>query len=90
MIDVGAGTGFLSFLAHKLGAKNCTMIEVDEEIVQLSQTIAERYLYSYPYPYRRLHILLSPALIEREDFFQTRYIIHWINININVLYHSLI
>eukprot|EP01116_Phalansterium_solitarium_P017069 TRINITY_DN4118_c0_g1_i2.p1 TRINITY_DN4118_c0_g1~~TRINITY_DN4118_c0_g1_i2.p1 ORF type:complete len:330 (+),score=101.09 TRINITY_DN4118_c0_g1_i2:204-1193(+) len=42
VVDVGAGTGFLSFLASKLGAKQCTLFECDEEVSELSRRIAHR------------------------------------------------
>ncbi len=38
--DIGSGTGFLSFLASKLGAKECHLYEYDEELMQLSREIA--------------------------------------------------
>lgn len=38
--DIGSGTGFLSFLASKLGAKECHLYEYDEELLQLSREIA--------------------------------------------------
>ena len=37
--DLGAGTGFLSFLARQLGAKHCTLIEYTDTI-QLAQQLA--------------------------------------------------
>lgn len=37
--DLGAGTGFLSFLARQLGAKHCTLIEYTDTI-QLAQALA--------------------------------------------------
>lgn len=37
--DLGAGTGFLSFLARQLGAKHCHLIEYSEALV-LAQTLA--------------------------------------------------
>jgi protein arginine N-methyltransferase 1 len=40
VIDVGAGTGFLSFLARRLGAKHCTLIEYTDAI-QLAQQLAQ-------------------------------------------------
>ena len=30
--DIGAGTGFLSFLARQLGAKHCTLIEYTDTL----------------------------------------------------------
>ncbi|MDB5986261.1 MAG: methyltransferase protein [Nevskia sp.] len=41
VIDVGAGTGFLSFLARRLGAAHCTLIEYTDTI-QLAQELAQR------------------------------------------------
>lgn len=38
--DIGSGTGFLSFLASKLGAKECHLYEYDEELLKLSREIA--------------------------------------------------
>eukprot|EP01114_Cavostelium_apophysatum_P023171 TRINITY_DN8649_c0_g1_i1.p1 TRINITY_DN8649_c0_g1~~TRINITY_DN8649_c0_g1_i1.p1 ORF type:complete len:349 (+),score=36.00 TRINITY_DN8649_c0_g1_i1:36-1082(+) len=40
VIDLGAGTGFLSFLARRLGAKSCTLIEQRPEMASLSRSIA--------------------------------------------------
>ena len=37
--DLGAGTGFLSFLARRLGAKHCHLIEYSEALA-LAQTLA--------------------------------------------------
>ncbi len=37
--DLGAGTGFLSFLARQLGARHCTLIEYSDTI-QLAQVLA--------------------------------------------------
>lgn len=37
--DIGSGTGFLSFLAEQLGAKDCYLYEYDEEILRLSRQI---------------------------------------------------
>ena len=42
VIDVGSGTGFLAFLARKLGAKRCILIEREEEFLELSRAIARR------------------------------------------------
>lgn len=39
--DIGAGTGFLSFLARKLGAKECYLYEVSE-LSNLSREIAKK------------------------------------------------
>lgn len=41
VIDLGSGTGFLSFLASKLGAKHVTMIEIGE-ILETSKALAKR------------------------------------------------
>ncbi len=38
--DIGSGTGFLSFLASKLGAKMCYLYEQDEALLELSRKIA--------------------------------------------------
>jgi len=40
VIDIGAGTGFLSFLARRLGARHCTLIEYTDAI-QLAQKLAQ-------------------------------------------------
>lgn len=40
--DIGSGTGFLSFLAAKLGAKECHLYEYDEELLKLSREIAAK------------------------------------------------
>lgn len=40
VIDVGSGTGFLSFLAERLGAKECWLVE-SGEVAALSETIAK-------------------------------------------------
>ncbi|MES0875261.1 class I SAM-dependent methyltransferase [Sinimarinibacterium thermocellulolyticum] len=39
VLDIGAGTGFLSFLARRLGAKQCTLIEYADTI-ELAQRLA--------------------------------------------------
>ncbi|MGH8528818.1 MAG: methyltransferase domain-containing protein [Nevskiales bacterium] len=41
LVDVGAGTGFLSFLALTLGAQHCTLIEYSDTL-KLAQDIARR------------------------------------------------
>lgn len=38
--DIGSGTGFLSFLAAKLGAKECFLYEADADLLGLSRKIA--------------------------------------------------
>ncbi len=40
MADIGSGTGYLSFLAEKLGAKECFLYEVSN-LLDLSKTIAK-------------------------------------------------
>lgn len=40
LADIGSGTGYLSFVASKLGAKECHLYEVDEEMLKLSREIA--------------------------------------------------
>lgn len=39
--DLGAGTGFLSFLARQLGAKHCTLVEYSDTL-ELAQTLARK------------------------------------------------
>lgn len=41
VLDVGAGTGFLSFLARRLGAKSCTLIEYADTL-DLAEQLARR------------------------------------------------
>lgn len=41
VVDIGAGTGFLSFLALKLGAKHATLIE-SGEVLQIAKVLAKR------------------------------------------------
>lgn len=41
VLDIGAGTGFLSFLARKLGAKTCTLIEYADTL-DLAEELARR------------------------------------------------
>ncbi len=41
LVDVGAGTGFLSFLALHLGAKHCTLIEYSATL-ELAKKLAKR------------------------------------------------
>ncbi len=38
--DIGSGTGFLSFLASRLGAKTCYLYEEDEVLLELSRALA--------------------------------------------------
>lgn len=40
VVDIGSGTGFLSFLASRLGAKTCYLYEQDEALLELSRKIA--------------------------------------------------
>jgi len=42
VVDIGAGTGFLSFLASRLGAKRCILYECDQSVSALSEEIAKR------------------------------------------------
>ena len=39
--DIGSGTGFLSFVAEKLGAKECFLYEQSPEMLDLSKTLAQ-------------------------------------------------
>src|SRR3546814_20368002 len=41
VLDIGAGTGFLSFLARRLGAAHSTLIEYSEAL-ELAQELARR------------------------------------------------
>lgn len=41
VLDIGAGTGFLSFLARQLGAKHCTLIECADTL-DLAEQLARR------------------------------------------------
>lgn len=41
VVDIGSGTGFLSFLASRLGAKHCYLYETDD-IVEVSKALAKR------------------------------------------------
>lgn len=38
--DIGAGTGFLSFLASRLGARECHLYEYNKEIFEMSKKLA--------------------------------------------------
>lgn len=40
--DLGSGTGFLSFLASRLGAKECHLIEQSPDLLKLSKALAKR------------------------------------------------
>ncbi|OGJ60178.1 hypothetical protein A2635_02205 [Candidatus Peribacteria bacterium RIFCSPHIGHO2_01_FULL_51_9] len=42
VLDIGSGTGFLAFLAKKMGAERCILIERDPEYVRLSQEIGKK------------------------------------------------
>lgn len=39
-VDIGAGSGYLSFLCSRLGAKQCFLIEADDHIVEVGKQIA--------------------------------------------------
>src|SRR5690349_10531844 len=39
VVDIGAGTGFLSFLARRLGARHCTLIEYADTL-ELAKDLA--------------------------------------------------
>jgi hypothetical protein len=41
LVDIGAGTGFLSFLARQLGAKHCTLIEYSDSL-DLAEDLARK------------------------------------------------
>lgn len=41
LIDIGSGTGFLSFLASRLGAKQCTLVEIGD-VLEISRDLAKR------------------------------------------------
>lgn len=41
VLDIGSGTGFLSFLAEKLGAKECWLVE-SGEVAALAEKLAEK------------------------------------------------
>lgn len=41
VVDIGSGTGFLSFLAAKLGAKEVVAIEHNEQLMALAQQLAK-------------------------------------------------
>ncbi|HEX4896260.1 MAG TPA: methyltransferase domain-containing protein [Solimonas sp.] len=41
VLDIGAGTGFLSFLAQRLGAKQCTLVEYSDAL-ELAEQLARR------------------------------------------------
>src|SRR3989338_3698721 len=40
--DIGSGTGFLSFVAEKLGAKECFLYELSPEMIALSKALASK------------------------------------------------
>lgn len=40
--DIGSGTGYLSFLASKMGAKECHLYEVDAGMLALSRELAKK------------------------------------------------
>lgn len=42
LADIGSGTGFLSFLACKFGAKECHLFEKDRQAYRLSKAIAKQ------------------------------------------------
>lgn len=39
--DIGSGTGYLSFVAEKLGAKECHLYEVSKDLLELSKKIGK-------------------------------------------------
>ena len=39
---IGSGTGFLGFVASRLGAKRCHLYEMDPDALKLSKEIAKR------------------------------------------------
>src|SRR3989338_3569611 len=39
--DIGSGTGFLSFLALQLGARECYLYEAEQEMLELSRQLAQ-------------------------------------------------
>lgn len=41
VVDIGSGTGFLSFLAQKIGAGTCTLYESSKDMLSLSQKLAQ-------------------------------------------------
>ncbi len=41
LADLGSGTGFLSFLARKLGAKQCTLVEQSLDLLNLSKKLGK-------------------------------------------------
>ena len=41
LVDIGAGTGFLSFMARQLGAKHCTLIEYSDAL-DLAEDLARK------------------------------------------------
>jgi protein arginine N-methyltransferase 1 len=41
LLDVGSGTGYLSFIGARLGAKQCTLVEQSEDLVTLSKKLAQ-------------------------------------------------
>lgn len=42
VLDIGSGTGYLAFLARRLGAKQCILIESSGELLGLSKRLAKR------------------------------------------------
>ncbi|MEW6167725.1 MAG: 50S ribosomal protein L11 methyltransferase [Pseudomonadota bacterium] len=64
VLDIGAGTGFLSFLARRLGAKTCTLVEYTDALDLAEQLARQRLAAGLPLTYDALIAALGDSLTD--------------------------